>query len=349
MNVSIWAEMPKKSSNFIHFPCIHGIKWPGYKQVEYCRKIFISFIIIITMTSCIQLNTGRNYPEQQSDGTWVISVGSTQMKINPDHGARIISYTHDGKEILHMEPTPGLEDMVGSTCWISPQALWGWPPPYDADQGKYETQLEGDKLILTGPVDTTRGNDPFPFQIVKTFQACPEDFSITIHYQIFNRDTMVRSFAAWEVMRVPPSGLTFFPTDGPVFGNMAPAFELIDGIAWWDFDNNRDHVKKAYADGKDGWMAYVTKDRILHVKQFEDTPSYFPLDENGIPLQMEMEFWANEERRYLELEKQGEYKEILPGEYAELTMKCIALELPDSIKPKSGNDNMTNFVKRIFK
>jgi hypothetical protein len=79
---------------------------------------------------------------------------------------------------------------------------------------------------------------------------------------------MARSFAAWEVMRVPPTGITFFPVNSLVYGEMAPAFEIADGIAWWDFDNNSDYVKKAYADGKDGWMAYVTKDRIIHYKAF---------------------------------------------------------------------------------
>jgi hypothetical protein len=311
-------------------------------------RIIIIILTTMTVISCTEQKPGKGIPEHQADGNWMITAGTTQMSINPAHGARIVSYTLDGKEILHMKPTPGLEDMVGSTCWISPQTLWGWPPPYEADQGKYEAQLEGNKLILTGPVATTAGNNSFPFQIVKTFQARHEDSSITILYQIFNRDTVARSFAAWEVTRVPPAGITFFPVNSQIYGDMAPAFKVDDGIAWWDFDNNRDYVKKAYADGKDGWMAYVTKDRIIHVKQFEDTPSNFPLNENGIPQQMEMEFWANEERRYLELEKQGEYKEIMPGGFAELTMKWIAIELPDTINPKSGNDNLTNFTRKIL-
>jgi len=270
------------------------------------------------------------------------------LQVNPAHGARIVSYTYDGVEILHPEPTHGLEDMVGSTCWISPQALWGWPPPVDADQGNYDATLDGDKLVLTGPVATTGGNDPFPFQIVKTIWGNSDNSSITIRYQIYNRDAIARSFAAWEVMRVPPSGLTFFPTDGPVFGDMAPAFELIDGIAWWDFDSNNEFVKKAYADGKDGWMAHVTKDGIIHIKQFEDTPSNFPVDANGTPLQMEMEFWANEQKNYLELEKQGEYKEILPGEYAELTMKWYLQKLPDTIEKKLGNGKLNDFVQKVL-
>lgn len=313
-------------------------------------KLFLKTIILILMISCSQTPVEKNKPELQNDELWLIQVGETSLKVNPEHGARIISYRFKGKEILHTEPTPGgLEDMVGSTCWISPQALWGWPPPIEADQGKYEAKLDGHKLVLTGPISKTGGENPFSFQIVKTLWGNNHDSSLGIRYQIYNRDTIVRSFAAWEVMRVPPLGLTFFPTDGPVYGDMAPAFERTDGIAWWDFDNNYEYVKKAYADGKDGWMAYVNKDRIIHIKQFEETPSNFPLDENGIPLQMEMEFWANEERRYLELEKQGEYKEILPGEYAELTMKWIALELPDTIKSKSGNENLLNLVQMLLR
>jgi hypothetical protein len=294
----------------------------------------------------MQYDPAQEKPELQADGTWLLTVGPTQMIINPAHGGRIISYSLDGVEILHMEPTPGLEDMVGATCWISPQTLWGWPPPFEADQGNYQARLDGTKLILTGPVCSTGGSDPFSFQIVKTFQAKPQEPSITILYQIFNRDTVARSFAAWEVMRVPPSGITFFPVNSEVYGDMAPAFEITNDIAWWDFDNNRDYVKKAYADGKEGWMAYYNNQGILHIKQFEDTPSDFPLNENGIPLQMEMEFWANEEKRYLELEKQGKYYKIFPGEFAELKMKWIVLGLPDSIKPELGNSILTNFIQK---
>ena len=311
-------------------------------------RLFIFIITAMAITSCTEHKPEKGTPELQADGTWLITAGATQMSVRPDHGARIVSYTFDGKEILHMEPTPGLEDMVGSTCWISPQALWGWPPPYEADQGKYEAQLEGDKLILTGPVDTTKGNNPFPFQIMKTFKASPGDSSITIIYQIFNRDTVARSFASWEVMRVPPTGITFFPINSPVYGNMAPAFKVQDGIAWWDFDNNQNHLQKAYADGKDGWMAYYNNQSILHIKKFEDTPSNFPIDENGIPLQMEMEFWANEEKKYLELEKQGRYNEILPGKYAELTMKWYLMKLPDTIGEKPENNKLKDFVEKAL-
>ncbi len=301
------------------------------------------------MLSCSQAPLEKIQPELQSDGTWLFQVGATSLKVNPEHGARIVSYKFGDLEVLYTEPTPGgLEDMVGSTCWISPQALWGWPPPFGADQGKYESKLDGHRLVLTGPISKTGGEGSFSFQIVKTLWGHNDDSSIVICYQVYNRDTIVRSFAAWEVMRIPPSGLSFFPTDGPVLGDMAPAFELTDGIAWWDFDKNKDYVKKAYADGKDGWMAHVNKDRIIHIKQFEETPSNFPLDENGMPLQMEMEFWANEERRYLELEKQGEYKEILPGEYAELTMKWYLHKLPDTIEKKSGNSKLKDYVQNLL-
>jgi hypothetical protein len=311
-------------------------------------RIIIFILMAIAVTSCIQRKAEVGKPELQADATWVITVGSTQMRINPHHGGRIVSYTLDGEELLHMNPTPGLEDMVGSTCWISPQALWGWPPPFEADQGTYEARLRNDKLILTGPVSVTGGNDPFPFQIVKTFQAKHEDASITILYHIFNRDTVARSFAAWEVMRVPPTGITFFPANSLVYGDMAPAFDIVNDIAWWDIDNKQDYVKKAYADGKEGWMAYYNNDGILHIKQFEDTPSDFPLDENGIPLQMELEFWANEEKQYLEIEKHGAYKEIQPGDFAELKIKWLLTSIPDDLTQVNPLTFRNTLRERIY-
>jgi hypothetical protein len=326
---------------------LHSVGKPVImKELTMKLKGIFKIVAAMIISACQSPQQGKIQPELQPDGTWIITAGQTRMQINPAHGARIVSYTFDGVEILHPIPTEGLEDMVGSTNWISPQTLWGWPPPPVADQGNYDAKLQGDTLILTSPLASTGGADPFPFQMVKTIRADQQDLSFTIICQIYNRDTVARSFAAWEVMRVPPSGLTFFPIQGPIFGDLAPGFELTDDIAWWDFNPNNPYVKKAFADGKEGWMAHVTTDRIIHIKQFEDTPSNFPVDDNGVPLQMEMEFWANNIRKYLELEKQGEYKEILPGEYAELTMKWYLQRLPEGIDGKVGSEELVEFVRR---
>jgi hypothetical protein len=319
------------------------------KEVKMKIRGIVKLVATMFISACQSHQPKVIQPELQSDGTWIYTAGPARMQVNPAHGARIVSYTLDGVEILHPIPTEGLEDMVGSTCWISPQALWGWPPPSVADQGSYDVQQEGHKLIFTSPLATTGGADSFSFQIVKTIWADQQDSSFTIKCQIYNRDTVARSFAAWEVMRVPPSGLTFFPIQGPIFGELAPGFEITNDIAWWDFNPNNPHVQKAFADGKDGWMAHITTDRIIHIKKFEDTPSNFPVDDNGIPLQMEMEFWANNLRKYLELEKQGEYKEILPGDYAELTMKWYLQKLPEGIDVKAGNEELVEFVRSIRK
>ena len=284
-------------------------------------------------------------PTLDENHRFVFHIGNVTVVINPSHGARIESYKLDESEFLYLESKPGQEDNYGSTCWLSPQYLWGWPPQKEIDTDPYNGGIVDGKLVLTSGAATANNN--ISFSIAKTFSADLHDSSFTIKYEITNKSSEPKSFATWEVMRVPVGGLTFFPINGEVCGGLAPAFEILDGIAFWDSYRFSKTFYKGYADGKDGWLAHVDKNRLLHFKKFSDTQSNFPKQDDGLPYQQELEFWANDKMYYNEIEKQSAYNVVAINASSVLTITWYLRRLPESINPAAGNPALIKYVQRF--
>ncbi len=276
---------------------------------------------------------------QNDNSKYSFQLGDVLFQVDGNHGARIDSYTLDGTEFLYVEHNSGVEDMYGSTCWISPQSLWGWPPQPAVDLNSYTGGISGEKVILTSAL-ATAGN--VNFQIEKTFTADLQDSSVSIDYTIINRSTAARSFASWEIMRVPTGGLTFFPINGTVTGALAPAFTIQDNIAWWDYDSTKAIFNKAFADGSGGWLAHIDNNRLIHIKKFEDAASNFP--GNG---EKEVEFWANDQMFYNEIEKHSEYTAVQINDSTKLSVKWFLRKLPENIKVNAGNQEIVQYVNSI--
>jgi hypothetical protein len=284
-------------------------------------------------------------PQKDVNGNISFQLGNIFFQVNPNHGARIESFKLDGTEFLYVEHKPGAEDMYGSTAWLSPQNIWNWPPQAQIDLNAYTGGIAGNKVILTS-AQATAGN--IKFLMRKTFSADLQDSSVSINYTIINKSTDARSFAVWEIMRVPTGGLSFFPLNGAITGDLAPLFEIQDGIAWWDYDSLENNVNKAFADGNGGWLAHAGNNRIIEVKKFPDSPSNFPNGGNGSPLEKEIEFYADGGMNYNEIEKHTDYKLIPVGDSATLTMKWFLRKLPDNIAIRPGNTALVNYVTGVL-
>ena len=279
-------------------------------------------------------------PQKDLNGNFSFQVGDVFLRVNSKHGARIDSYKLKEFEFLYLEKHSGIEDMYGSTAWISPQTLWGWPPQSIIDTEPYSGGISGNTVILTS--GTASANNSLKFQIRKTFSADLQDSSVSIKYTIINKSSDSRSFASWEIMRVPTGGLSFFPINGTVSGKLEPAFVVQEGIAWWDYDSTKNIFEKAFADGKDGWLAHVDNKRIIHIKKFVDSPSNFPSNS-----EKEIEFWANDKMYYNEIEKHSEYKTIPANDSTTLTVTWFLRKLPENISVSKANPDLLDYVSGI--
>ena len=177
-------------------------------------------------------------------------------------------------------------------------------PEFDRNPYKVE---KGDKLVMTSEV-----SQKLNYRVTKTFTA-NADKSITVSYTIKNESDETRKVAPWEITRVPNDGVIFF--DAPIDAitpaglmNFQPAF----GLSWFQADEAQQN-RKINADGK-GWLAYCAKG-LLMVKKFEDLNASQPA-----PDEAEIQVYVNMRKTFIELESQGAYTTLQPGEELKWTV-----------------------------
>ena len=260
-----------------------------------------------------------------------VKAGRLGMTIDTGAGGRIISLKYDGKEMLSQTKKP---ESFGSTFWTSPQSDWNWPPVPEIDKYPYEVEADGQQLTLTSSVSEKLG-----VRVRKTFESDARNNAIAVTYQIENAGTETRSVAPWEITRVPNEGTVFF--DAPVAG-ITPAgimpFAQADGLAWLTFDV-KDENRKVNADGK-GWLAYHNNGLVL-IKQFDDLKSGQPA-----PGEAEIQVYINRGKTYVELESQGAYTTLRPGESLSWTVRWSVIGCDDPCPGKKIARKVARKVKK---
>jgi hypothetical protein len=277
-------------------------------------------------------------PQTDVNGYISFQVGDVFFQVNPKHGARITSLKLKDEEFMHV--TNEVADMYGSTAWLSPQNLWGWPPQPQIDTNPYTGGIFGNKVILTSAQATA--NNSLKFIMRKTFSADLKDSSISISYTIINKSSNARSIAAWEIQRVPSGGLSIFPLNGDITGDLAEFFMIENDVAWWDYDSLENYANKAFADGNGGWMAHIDNKRNINIKKFADAASNFPSN-----TEMEIEFYAAPGRTYTEIEKHTDYKSVAVNDSTTLSTKWYLRKLPANIAITEGNPAILAYIEGI--
>ncbi|MBC7848924.1 MAG: DUF4380 domain-containing protein, partial [Chitinophagaceae bacterium] len=278
-------------------------------------KIFIVCLLLIPSVFAVeyfcQVKAG-------ADKLFEVKAGKTVMKISAN-GGRIISFTYNQKEIVTQSSE---HENFGSTLWTAPQSEWGWPPFEVLDNQKYKVEKVGDILKMTSDPDSKSG-----FQLEKTWQAA-ENNSIRIKYLIKNISGKAKSVGPWEVTRVPCGGLAFFPDGGMgkvPDSNLKPDL-LKDGIKYISINKDPipDH-QKLFSTANEGWVAYAFEG-YLFIKQFPDVQP-----ENYAPQQGEVEVYINKAKSYTELENQGAYRLLQPGETIEYIVNWYLVPIPEKV------------------
>ena len=289
----------------------------------------ISFLIGSSAIAADSKSANKDKPNL----IYEVKSGKSVMKISAN-GGRIISFKYDQKEILTQSSE---HENFGSTLWTAPQSNWGWPPFDVLDNQKYKVVKVGNILKMTSDPDSKSG-----FQLEKTWQAV-ENNSIRIEYLIKNISGKAKSVGPWEVTRVPCGGLVFFPDGGKgkvPDSNLKPDLQK-DGIKWVSINKNPiPNHQKLFSTGGEGWMAYAF-DGCLFIKQFPDIQP-----ENYSPQQGEVEIYINKEKSYTELENQGAYRLLQPGESIEYIVNWYLAPIPETVKIEVGSQELVSFARK---
>ena len=271
------------------------------------------------------------------DEGFTIKAGNVTMTVSAKEGGKILSYKYLDQEMLsQLRPA----NQYGSTFWTSPQKEWNWPPVTEFDRAAYTDEtsaaIKGKSLLLT-----SQTGRKLPFQIQKLFTPDPKGKFISVAYTIINKGDAARQVAPWEISRVvaDETALIFF--DAPVEG-ITPAglipFKAEAGASWYSFEQAPQN-RKINSDGK-GWLAYAASN-LLMIKKFADiTP------DQPAPDEAEIQVYVNQGKTYIELESQGEYKTLQPGESLTWEVKWYLIPLKDAPAPSK---KLLKLVRKTIK
>ena len=282
----------------------------------------------------IQNRNDRVIPEQK-DGLYHIRMDNLALEINPEAGGLITVLMIDGANFLTGKDVH--PDFWGSTFWPSPQHDWGNTPPPELDHQPYAVSIENNRVTLISQKAAKLG-----YVVTKEISGDEPSRSFTIRYTITNGSDQPRRVAPWEVTRVHPGGLTFYPKGiDNRWGNIADLAQDREGITWFL------HQKTAYpslhnkffSDGSEGWLAQV-KDGILFVKKFPEITA-----DEAAPSEAEIEVYTNQAGTYVEIEQQGRLQELQPGASLTWEVSWFLRRLPDGLKPDVGNQELVAYVR----
>jgi len=270
----------------------------------------------------------------------VLEFGALSFAVNPSLGARITSFKLDGDELL--TDATANPKFFGSTMWTSPASDWVVPgtfvPPAIVDSDPYTTTVSADGVITaTSKPSTANGKH---LVISKVFHADLAKNAIVIDYKITNTGTATIKLSHWEVTRVFPNGLMFFPSGTMIkldFLAQLVQVKQAQGYTWYD---NTTHLmgkgeSKAGTDSSGGFIAQVaphTKGDLLFIKAFQGTtlaaapPGHYPV-----------ELFCNDPHTYVEIEDHSSYNDIAAGATYTQTVTWYLRRLPVGTDRSAGS------------
>jgi hypothetical protein len=275
-------------------------------------------------------------PIDRGDGRLVLELGSTYFEVTPGHGARITSLRHAGVELLWLTGASNYADAFGSTFWPSPQS-WPWPPPAEIDNHPYVASVDANGTITA----RGEGNADTSLRVAKRFSANLAREAIEIEYAMTNVGQAPVKWAPWEITRMPATGVAFWPTGSEPSGVQPLASHAAAGHTWCD-PQKTEGEGKLFADGAGGYLAYLLGDRLL-IKQFQDQPA-----SAMAPDEAEIELYVNPDHSYIEVEHQGAFTSIAPGQTVRWQVAWYVRKLPAGVVPSLGNPDLIAFVAQTL-
>jgi hypothetical protein len=243
----------------------------------------------------------------------VLEFGDLFFEVDPEVGGRVTSARVAGRELL-VGPTVHPQN-YGSTFWTSPQNGpfgWGWPPVTAIDSVPFALRELSLGFEVEGPAVSAPELPAIDgLSVQKRFVANPERRSLEITYSIANRSQRAKRVAPWEITRVGPLGLSFYASDEAPTGELPLPTTREAGCVWFQHSGQAPPHGKLFGDGS-GWLAHLTPERVLLVRAFDE-----PRRDLVAPNEAEIEIYSSPQptpaEAYVELENQGEFREIAAG------------------------------------
>ena len=271
--------------------------------------------------------------QKLDDEKYVLSVQDLSMTVDAGHGGKILSFKLGEQEVIAQNaaaaPQPAQGEgqprrrwvnpnSYGSTFWTSPQAEWNWPPVPEYDSLPYTAEITDGPvkvvdvaipaLVLEGQVSK------YGYRIRKTITTDPSDMAFVVTYSIVNESGETRKVAPWEITRVPNGGFLEFDAK-PEGVTPADLMKVTfgDDLAVLEVDVANEN-RKINVDGK-GWLNFRDNGLVM-TKRFPDIAP-----EDAAPGEAEIQVYIDARKSFVEIEAQGPYTELAPGEKLDWTVR----------------------------
>jgi hypothetical protein len=269
-------------------------------------------------------------------GRHVFAWDDVRLEIDAAIGGRVTALRLGGRNLLS-EPSADAGNF-GSTFWPSPQTAWGWPPVPEIDHAPYRVEVEPAAVVLRSAISPALG-----ISVEKRIAADAARRAVVFDYAIHNCGETPTRLAPWQITRVPPGGLSLFPTGDGVNPPCPPSTLAVRqalGVTWYPYDAAAvtDH-QKLFADGREGWLAHVDGDALL-VKTFAVVPRGAQA-----PGEAQIEIYANPSLTYIEIEAQGAYEEIAPGASQPWRVVWLVRRLPPDLPRAVGSAALLDYIR----
>ena len=290
-----------------------------------------TLMIAALLAGCL---ASANASTTEGDSLFLLKSEHASMTIDPAHGGKILSLKYHDTEVLSQSRWP---ESFGSTFWTSPQKEWNWPPVAEFDKQPYRVdQRQGtSRLVITSPVSERLG-----LSVGKDFSVDEATGAFVATYSIKNEGTSARKVAPWEITRVVNAdGLIFFscPADS-IWPSGLMTFQPAFGASWYTTDQAPQN-RKVNADAE-GWLAY-TAGGLLLVKAFQNLAADEPA-----PGEAEVQVYVNRGKTYIELESQGAYTLLQPGQQLHWTVTWHLLPAASSAPSEALMNQIAHIIHK---
>ena len=272
--------------------------------------------------------------QKLDDEKYVLSVQDLSMTVDAGHGGKILSFKLGEQEVLAQNPAAAPQpapqgegqprrrffnpNSYGSTFWTSPQAEWNWPPVPEYDNLPYTAEIKDGPVKVADvilPALFLQGQvSKYGYRVCKAFTVDPSDLAFVITYSIVNESGETRKIAPWQISRVPNGGFLEFDAkpEGVTPANLMKV-TFAEGLATLEVDV-ADQNRKINVDGK-GWLNFRDKGLVL-TQRFPDIAQ-----DAAAPGEAEIQVYIDARKSFVEIEAQGPYTELKPGEKLDWTVR----------------------------
>jgi|HubBroStandDraft_6_1064221.scaffolds.fasta_scaffold52689_2 hypothetical protein len=281
----------------------------------------------------------------------VYEFGDTTFTVDGTQGARITSFTMGTSPNVLSGPAVNAQ-FWGGTFWTAPQGDWwtGMVPPNYApiDYAPYTMTVGADSSITAVGATATFATPAKMVAVTKTFSFDPTTSAVLINYSMANKGTASIKIGHWELARVLPGGLTFYPAAAaaPVIQYGMMTVQKIGAYEWFDETTfpQGGVAAKSVGDAAmgPGWIAHVVPDPagpLVLIRSF----AYIPVGSAGTG-DGAVEIFMQADGVYEEIEIHNALLNIAAGASAPWPVSWMLRRLPAGTAVTAGSQALVNFV-----